>query len=124
MAGLIVLGTDLAKISMTWMDNGDNCNLSYSIVKNADKGSNCCSVNEEPIKITGSVYLRVIVTKGAICSFSYSMDGITFKPFKEKFIAKPGKWVGAKLGLFHVGVEKTNDSGWADIDWFRVEELR
>ena len=65
--------------------------------------------------------MRVAVTKGGVCVFSYSEDGSNFKTIGDKLIAKPGRWVGAKTGLFCTRTVKTNDSGYADIDWFRVE---
>jgi hypothetical protein len=35
-----------------------------------------------------------------------------------------GKWIGAKAGLFCTRSAPVNDSGYADVDWFRVEPLR
>lgn len=32
----------------------------------------------------------------------------------------PGRWIGAKVGLFATRPDKTNDSGFADVDWFRI----
>jgi len=62
------------------------------------------------------------VNKGAVCEFSYSADGTTFKLIGEKLLAKPGRWVGAKVGLFCTRTAKTNDSGFSDVDWFRIEK--
>ncbi|HSN60578.1 MAG TPA: hypothetical protein VLR49_06570, partial [Ferruginibacter sp.] len=67
------------------------------------------------------VYFRITVNPGAICSFSFSEDGKTFEKIPDSFQAKPGKWVGAKLGLFTTCNAKTNDAGYADIDWFRLD---
>ena len=57
----------------------------------------------------------------ALCSFSYSEDGITYKPIGESFEAKKGKWVGAKVGIFAIRHGKTYETGYADFDWFRIE---
>jgi hypothetical protein len=65
---------------------------------------------------TKSVFLRVSMSDG-ICEFSYSMDGKNFSPAGETFAAKPGVWIGAKVGLFSVG------QGYADYDWFRFAPL-
>ncbi|MBS1661021.1 MAG: hypothetical protein JST68_08225 [Bacteroidetes bacterium] len=35
--------------------------------------------------------------------------------------AEPGKWIGAKVGLFCTRSSPTNDSGHAEVDWFRIE---
>ncbi len=57
----------------------------------------------------------------AVCTFSYSTDGKIFRPVGSNFIAAPGMWIGAKVGLFCVRTSPKNDSGWMDVDWFRVE---
>ncbi|HMK04204.1 MAG TPA: hypothetical protein VK489_08435 [Ferruginibacter sp.] len=49
-------------------------------------------------------------------------DGNNYSPIGEKLTAKPGRWVGAKVGLFCTRTVKTNDSGSADIDWFRIDK--
>ena len=61
---------------------------------------------------TKSVFLRVSMSDG-ICEFSYSTDGNNFSPAGEPFVAKPGVWIGAKVGLFSLG------QGYAEYDWFR-----
>jgi hypothetical protein len=68
------------------------------------------------------IYFRVQVTKKAVCTFSYSEDGTNFKTIGEALTAKPGRWVGAKLGFFFNRSNKTNDAGITDIDWFRIEQ--
>ncbi|MBC7652059.1 MAG: hypothetical protein H7101_09955, partial [Deinococcales bacterium] len=35
-----------------------------------------------------------------------------------------GKWIGAKVGVFCTRQTQTNDSGFADFDWFRVEAVK
>lgn len=116
--GLIVLGADYAYISVVKKADGNY--LSFSLVKSADRNG----VEKEQLleKITATdIYFRVTVAKGAVCSFSYSTDGNNFKPVGESLTAKPGRWVGAKVGLFCTRTVKTNDSGFADVDWFRLD---
>ena len=72
---------------------------------------------------SGGIYLRVKVTNGGKCNFYYSTDGITFIQAGEEFTAEVGRWVGAKAGIFCTREIQTNDSGWADFDWFRVEKV-
>ncbi len=115
--GLIVQGADYAFISL--IKKADGNYISFSYCKNADKGTEPTVQDGERINST-DIYLRVQVAKGAVCSFSYSEDGKLFKPLGEKFVAKPGRWIGAKMGLFCTRTVKTNDSGFADIDWFKV----
>jgi Beta xylosidase C-terminal Concanavalin A-like domain len=71
-----------------------------------------------------SVYLRVMVSKGGLCHFSYSADGSNFVEAGDAFQAKEGRWIGAKVGIFCVRKGRTNDSGYADFDWFRVEKVK
>ena len=42
----------------------------------------------------------------AICQFSYSEDGINFYQLGKPFKAQPGKWIGAKVGVFCVSTQK------------------
>jgi hypothetical protein len=71
-----------------------------------------------------TVYLRVKVKAGAICSFSFSADGKKFTEAGESFQAVPGRWIGAKVGFFALRDGVINDAGNADIDWFRIEKLK
>lgn len=115
--GFSVMGGDYAYISL--VKKADTTYLTYNTCKQAEKGS---LENEKIIsKFNGEIYFRVRVTKGAVCEFGYSRDGINYIYLENKFIAQPGKWIGAKIGFFCTRNTKTNDSGWVDIDWFRVE---
>lgn len=118
-AGLIIMGTDYAHISA--VKKGDGIYLQYNTCKQADKGK------EENIKElakaeANTVYFKVTVRSGGSCQFSYSYDNEKYINAGEKFTAKPGRWIGAKAGLFCTGINKTNDAGSVDIDWFRIEK--
>ena len=54
--------------------------------------------------------------------FGYGQDGIKYENLSEEFQAVMGRWVGAKVGLFCTRSIQTNDAGYVDIDWFRIEE--
>lgn len=117
--GLTVFGLSYASLAI--QSKKDGLHLVYATCKNADKG------NEEKeqvlTKLTSTtVYLRVSVKLGAKCQFAYSTNGIDFTSVNEIFDAAPGKWIGAKLGLFAIRDQQTNDSGYADFDWFRIEK--
>lgn len=117
--GLIVLGSDYAHLSLVKRKEGTY--ITYNTCLEADKGK--AGTEEQVAKIVSdTVYLKVTVAKNAVCSFSYSADGKSFQPVNKTFTAKPGRWVGAKVGLFCTRVNTTNDAGFADVDWFRVEE--
>jgi beta-xylosidase len=115
--GFVVMGGDYAYLSL--VNKADGIYLTNNICKQAEKGS----VETEYIirQFKGEIYFRIRVTKGGVCEFGFSSDGFSFVYIEEKFITQPGKWIGAKIGFFCTRTTKTNDSGWADIDWFRVE---
>lgn len=117
--GLLVMGEDYAYLSLVSKEDG--VYLSYCTVENARKGA---TEQEELIqKIdTEDVYLRVHVSQGAICSFSFSLNGRDFKAVGDEFKAKPGRWIGAKVGLFATRKDKINDAAYADYDWFRISK--
>lgn len=116
-AGLVVMGLSYANLYLK--SKKDGIYLVQGVCEKADKGT----VEKEQVitKLkTGEVFLRVNVNKGGKCQFSYSVDGRTFSKTGEVFTATPGKWIGAKVGLFASRETQINDSGWMDIDWFRV----
>lgn len=69
------------------------------------------------------IFFRIQVKAGGLCDFFYSFDGEEFiKVNDTPFVAQPGKWVGATVGYFASRNEITNDSGYANIDWFRINK--
>jgi beta-xylosidase len=116
--GLIVMGTDYAYLSVT--KKPDGLLISQTICRNADRGAAEKESQPAPVK-AATLYLRVKVSDQAVCLFSYSTDGTNFTPTGESFTARPGRWIGAKVGLFAVRSGRTAENGYADYDWFRVE---
>ena len=118
-AGLIIMGMDYAYLSVKQADG--KLYLSYTLCKNADKKG--VEKESELIPLPDkTVFLRVKIADKAICSYSYSMDGNVFTTIGEPLTARPGRWIGAKVGLFCVRQGKINDAGFVDVDWFRVEK--
>nr|WP_026235852.1 glycoside hydrolase 43 family protein [Echinicola pacifica] len=117
--GLIVMGMSYAYLALESAQDG--IYLKYSICHDAEHGK---EEKEQLIKklSSDSLSLRVRVSEGAICQFSYSEDGKKFTSIEETFTAVPGKWIGAKVGLFATRDTKINDSGYADVDWFRFDK--
>ncbi len=118
--GLIVVGLDVASISVIKREDANY--ISYASSENADKGNAEITADIEKMNDSQNIHLRVKVLDNALCQFSYSFDGLVFKTIEKKFVAKQGKWVGARVGLFATSNKKTNDNGYADIDWFRIEK--
>jgi Fe-S cluster assembly iron-binding protein IscA len=81
-------------------------------------------VEKDIIKLPNTTaYLRVKVTAGGKCRFSYSLDAKAYVDVGEEFIAEVGRWKGAKVGIYCIRQTQTNDSGYADFDWFRIESI-
>jgi beta-xylosidase len=129
--GLVVMGLDYAIIGI---ENGEKgFTLTQNSCLKADKGT-AETVNASVALSQSTVYLKVTVkqTKNknnegifvptGTCSFSYSLDGKQFMPFGQSFKAREGQWIGAKVGLYCIRPQAINDSGYADVDWFRVEK--
>lgn len=119
-AGLVIMGYSYAGIGL--LSKKDGIYLTNTVCKDAVKAK------PETEKIIRNhsvvdIYLRVTVSKGGICRFSYSTDGKLYTETGDPFQAEQGRWIGAKMGLFCTRTSQTNDAGFADIDWFRVEPL-
>ncbi len=115
--GLVVVGEDYSQLFIRRI-NG-NFQLFYGDCKKSYSGK------EEQVKAIASlpdefVYLSVRVKDGKHCYWSYSIDGKEFKNVAETFEAKPGKWIGATLGIYADKQKQINDSGYAEVDWFRI----
>jgi beta-xylosidase len=116
-AGLTIMGLSYAALAL--QHSKDGVHLVYIHCKEA--GKNKKETVKRIVKWTSTeAYFKVQVTAGAQCRFSYSLDGITFTAIEETFMAEPGRWKGAKAGIFCTRSSNTNDSGYADFDWFRV----
>ncbi len=117
--GLLVMGKSYAVISL--VKKADAMYLAYNRCEDADKGN--AMIEKLISKIEAiDIYLGLSVNSNAVCTFSYSIDGINFTSIEEKFTAVPGKWVGAKFGFFCSRKINTNDAGFADIDWIRIKK--
>lgn len=118
-AGLVVMGLSYANIALKRRKDG--IWLVYGTCKDASKGA---PETEKAITkvgdATAAIYLRVQVRPGAQCRFGYSLDGNNFTDIESDFQAEPGRWIGAKTGLFCTRTTRINDAGFADIDWFRI----
>ncbi|GGE60413.1 glycoside hydrolase family 43 protein [Pedobacter psychrotolerans] len=117
--GLVVMGRSYARISVK--SKKDGLYLMFGICQGADKGKTESEKEIAKLK-SGQVYMRVTVSNGAKCQFSFSEDGIKFNHVGDEFQATAGQWIGAKLGLFAIRDTQTNDSGIAEYDWFRIEK--
>lgn len=116
--GLLVMGLDYSYIGASYK-NG-KLFIAQATAKDADKGN--AETETAPVEIKNKeFYLRVKISKNAMCDFYFSADNVNFQKIGASFKAREGKWIGAKVGLFFNRPGKFNDAGTADIDWFRFE---
>ncbi len=116
-AGLVIFGRDYAWLGLQRTDTSLRLTLRRAV--DADTGG----VEQEVAGLAvrqPNVQLRVAIAAGGRCRFSYSMDGRTFTSIGGEFAARPGVWIGAKVGLFAIVPPGTARSGHADWAWFRV----
>lgn len=116
--GLLVMGLDYSYIGVTHKDK--KLYVAQATAKDADKGN--AETENVPFALNEKTfYLKVKVTKGGMCSFSFSIDNKAFTNVGVPFKAREGKWIGAKVGFFFTHNGKFNDHGTVDVDWFRVD---
>lgn len=117
--GLLIMGLDYSYLSINHTAHGYT--LSQVVCRNAEKKTEETIITSEPVQ-TNTVWLRVQVSKNAICKFSYSTDGKKYVSIGEPFNARAGRWIGAKVGLFALNPNEQGNLGYADFDWFRIEK--
>lgn len=127
-AGLIIFGSDYAYIAIE--NSNEGLKITKSVCNNADKQKseiveNEFSINDREVFLRADIYPeneKEIIPK-VICSFSYSNDGKKYFKVGNDFIAKAGKWVGAKIGLFSIAKTRLDKVGFADFDWIKFQNL-
>jgi beta-xylosidase len=117
-AGLVMFGMDYSFLAVEKTGSG------FRLIKTSCKNAITDGQEklESQVQLSGStVLLRVTVSSGALCQFSYSLDGGAFVPAGGLFTAREGRWVGARVGLFALAKGGSARRGYADFDWFRLE---
>jgi beta-xylosidase len=126
-AGFIVMGRDYSSIALVKKDAGYV--LEQTICRDAEQKNPERKTAEIPLQNLHIdkrlnyqtpidkvlFYYRLTVEEGALCTFSYSVDGKEFYPFGEPFQARHGKWIGAKMGLFILNKTAGTSRSWVDI---------
>lgn len=116
--GLLLMGSDYAAVVL---EQGINSlQVTGLTCIRADKGGPE-QVHSPDTLASHSVYLRLQVRTGGEAVFSYSTEGTVYRELPMRFKAVKGRWIGAKMGFFCNRTAPGNDSGYADVDWFRVE---
>ena len=119
-AGLMIFGMQYATLTLTHDKNGFFIEQTQAL----DTMDGVNEVTNELKRVkSNTVYFKVEVSApDATCWFSYSEDGNSFKKIGKAFTAKPGKWVGAKVGVFSVSSLDAKRGGYADFDFFRIKK--
>lgn len=115
--GLIIMGDSYAYLSLT--KKADGIHLVYAVCNDADRRNKEYETDIKRLEVP-TIYFKVKVDKNGICSFGYSSDGKKYFTAGKEFQAVPGKWIGAKVGIFCTEKIKTHDAGYADFNWFRI----
>jgi beta-xylosidase len=118
-AGLMIMGMSYAYIALERKLNSE-LQLVQVICIDAEHGGTetvhaVQAVREEPI------LLRISVAENASCSFQFSLDGKKYKNTGTSFQASPGKWVGAKVGMFASCSDTSENTGFADFEFFSID---
>ena len=117
--GFVLFGADYAYISLEKGEDGI-----YIVCKEnirADKNGMETDGAIFPVK-GNTFYLELKVEKEGKYRFSFSDNEETSTVVMKRHTAKPGRWVGAKIGMFCLRNNVTNDAGYADIDWLRFDK--
>lgn len=117
-AGLMIMGRDYSYLALE--KQGDELLLKQAVCEDAEYGTKESVVGKAPLK-DGSLLLKVKVNNKGECIFSYSPDGKDYKTIGEKFEAREGKWIGAKVGLFTTRPAGSNGGGYTEFDYFRIK---
>jgi beta-xylosidase len=116
--GFVMMGASYAYISIEKRKEG----LYIVYRENRKADDNGSEIEGTPFLVTGNeFYFDIKVEKGGICHFGFAEKDEKVKEIPVAFTMKPGRWTGATLGLFFLRSNKTNDAGFADIDWIRFD---
>ncbi len=111
-AGLIVMGEHHAALAVSGIAGGHDVRL---LIDGA-------SVHQTRV-IGPRVRLRVAFGEGGLCRFYFGAQDGLLTAISTPFQAVPGRWIGAKVGLFCLHDEPLSVPTHADFDYFRFAPL-
>ena len=111
-AGLVVMGTEYAALEVARNSAGYEVRLMSS-----DERGERLVVGES------TVTLQVRVGQGGVCRFGVIPGSGGFYQIGPAFFARPGKWIGAKVGIYCISTDVLDISGHADFDYFHFAPL-
>ncbi len=126
-AGVTIYGERYACLGLSQVQ-GD-CFLTWNTGWVGDRGE----INTQteyicPWPADAMAYFRIAVGPDALCTFYYAKDDGHYHAIPEVFAAGPGKWVGAKVGLYsvtsmRVSENNTKHQGEASYHYFNLTAI-
>lgn len=110
--GVIVDGRSYSTIELDY--DGKDLSIVRRDCINANNGAKEVILDSVPAA-SGTVWFKVDVREGCVCTFSYSSDGRRYKVLGPAFTAREGDWIGAKVGFFATSEIQKNDGGSVEI---------
>ncbi|MBQ9400273.1 MAG: family 43 glycosylhydrolase [Bacteroidales bacterium] len=110
--GLIVLGQNYGTIEMEFHEGA------VKLVRRSGNARGETLLEETAAlerAMSYPVHFRVVMRKGALCNFYYSLDGEEYKEFGPEFAASKGQWIGAKVGFFAISATQRVSSGYVEV---------
>ncbi len=117
--GLIVYGERFAFLGLEKTADGVALTNGYGWMTDAQELRQYAGATL-PFEEAHTLELRVTVLPNARCQFAWRTPDGGFTPVGEPFAAGPGKWVGAKIGLYALSLPEQHGQGRADVDFFHV----
>lgn len=129
-AGIVVMGYNFGTLSL--MSRKDGIYLVQTECYKANKGGEESEVEAVKVDDGKEMYLRMRLDYTgpkvpkqkpdytAEATFYYSFDSKKYTKIGNPVKVDVGHWIGAKFGMYCSRSWSSNDSGWLDIDWFRV----
>jgi len=117
-AGAIVMGNAYIYIAIIKGENGNR----ISVV--SGRNDRLAVVPEELASVemvNNQVWFRIHLYDNQECSFSYSTDGVHFTGLGDRYPVTSGTWIGSKVGIFCSSPNIVCGNGYADFDYFRLE---
>lgn len=117
-AGLLIFGEDYAWIGVHYDEQTKGLQIGFASCRNAREA--CKESFEADMPLKGNkLTLRATMIAGGGVVFAYKTEDGRFRSIGELFQARPGRWVGAKIGVFARSVEADSKR----IDYVDVDSL-
>ncbi len=107
-SGLVVAGENMAALDAQHLDGTYRLRLMIA------------GESQATIDLSApALVLKLKVGEGGVCRLGVAMAEAPFYQIGPSFQATPGRWIGAKVGLYCITTDVLDASGHADFAWFR-----